>query len=407
MTKVGNPIRVLELRSVRGTGGGPEKTILAGAARTNGARAAVTICYLRDERDSVFAIDGRAADLGVEYVEIRERHSFDPSIWRPLVDIVRGRAIDIVHAHDYKTDFIALTLARVTGAIPLSTVHGWIHDSWRERRIYTPADRWLLRRYPRVIAVSDVIRTTLVSCGVKAERITTLLNGIDPLRFRRTPAQVADARRELGLEPGQLAIGAVGRLEPVKRFDVLLEAVARLPQQGQRPRVFVVGDGSLRAPLTALATKLGVDASFLGHRADIVRFHHAFDVFVQSSDSEGTPNAVLEAMALETPIVATSAGGTRGILTDDLHGLIVPCGDAGALAGAIARTLDDHDGALARATCARARVERELSFDERTRRLESLYEELAAARRDRGARPRTFDSFLRAGNSLRANTKRG
>ena len=156
MTKVRNPVRVLELRSVRGTGGGPEKTILAGAARMNPARAAVTVCYLRDERDPAFAIDSRAADLGVEYVEVRERHSFDPSVWRPLVDIVRARAIDIVHAHDYKTDFIALALARATGAIALSTVHGWIHDSWRERRIYAPADRWLLRWYPRVIAVFTI-----------------------------------------------------------------------------------------------------------------------------------------------------------------------------------------------------------------------------------------------------------
>jgi glycosyltransferase involved in cell wall biosynthesis len=148
--------------------------------------------------------------------------------------------------------------------------------------------------------------------------------------------------------------------------------------------LFIVGDGSLRAPLAARAAKLGVAVSFLGHRADIVRLHHAFDVFVQSSDSEGTPNAVLEAMALETPIVATNAGGTRGIVTDDLHGLIVPCGDAGALAAAIARTALDRDSALARAKCARARVERELSFDERTRRLETIYEELAAGRRARG-----------------------
>src|SRR5437870_1529916 len=357
MTKVGNPIRVLELRSVRGTGGGPEKTILAGAARMNPARAAVTVCYLRDERDPVFAIDSRAADLGVEYVEVRERHSFDPSVWRPLVDIVRARAIDIVHAHDYKTDFIALALARATGAIALSTVHGWIHDSWRERRIYAPADRWLLRWYPRVIAVSDVIRTTLVSYGVKAERITTLLNGIDPLHFRRNPGQVADARREVGLEPGQLAIGAVGRLEPVKRFDVLLEAVARLQQQASSPRLFIVGDGSLRAPLGALAAQLGVDASFLGHRVDIVRLHHAFDVFVQSSDSEGTPNAVLEAMALETPIVATDVGGTAELVDNGVHGCVVPRRDIDKLNGAIESLLTDRTRAQMMSARARHPVE--------------------------------------------------
>ena len=364
---------------MRGTGGGPEKTILAGAVRTDPARAAVTVCYLRDRRDPVFAIDGRAADLGVEYVEVRERHSFDPSIWRPLVDIVRSRGIDIVHAHDYKTDVIALALARATGAIPLSTVHGWIHDSWRERYIYTPADRRLLRWYPRVIAVSEVIRSTLVAGGVRADRITTVLNGIDSTHFRRDPAQVAGARRALGLEPGDIAIGTVGRLEPVKRFDVLLEAVARLRNDTRAFKLFVVGDGSLRGTLEELARNLGVSATFLGHRTDVVRLHHAFDLFVQSSDSEGTPNAVLEAMALETPIVATDAGGTSGIVTQDVHGLIVPCGDPDALAAAIARTASDRGAATARALCARSRIEGELSFDERTRRLERVYEELAAA----------------------------
>ena len=75
------PVRVLELRTVRGTGGGPEKTILLGAARA-GDGIAVTVCYLRDDRDPVFSIDRRASAAGVDYVEVRERHSFDPSIWR-------------------------------------------------------------------------------------------------------------------------------------------------------------------------------------------------------------------------------------------------------------------------------------------------------------------------------------
>src|SRR6188472_4414588 len=99
-----NPIRVLELRSVRGTGGGPEKTILLGAARSDRSRYAVTVCYIRDLRDDVFHIDGRATELGVDYVEVRERHSFDWRIWPELRRLVRERRIDIVHSHDYKTN---------------------------------------------------------------------------------------------------------------------------------------------------------------------------------------------------------------------------------------------------------------------------------------------------------------
>ncbi|MGC4081723.1 MAG: hypothetical protein QM736_06370 [Vicinamibacterales bacterium] len=94
------PIRVLELRSVRGTGGGPEKTILQGAARADRDRFAVTVCYLRDVRDDVFEIDAVAGNLPVDYIEVRERHSFDPGVWGQLRRIIRDRKIDIVHAHD-------------------------------------------------------------------------------------------------------------------------------------------------------------------------------------------------------------------------------------------------------------------------------------------------------------------
>ena len=113
--------------------------------------------------------------------------------------------------------------------------------------------------------------------------------------------------------------------------------------------------------------ELGLQAScrLLGHRNDIIALHHAFDVFVQSSEREGTPNAVLEAMALETPAVATDVGGTSELMTDGIHGLLVPRHDVRALQDAIARTLADPGAARTRATAARARIESDLSFEQR------------------------------------------
>ena len=115
------PIRVLELRSVWGTGGGPDKTILAGARLSNPAQFAITVCYIRDARDTVFTIDQRARALGLDYVEILERHSFDWRVWPALKRLVRERRIDIVHAHDHKTDALTWALARVAPIVPLST----------------------------------------------------------------------------------------------------------------------------------------------------------------------------------------------------------------------------------------------------------------------------------------------
>lgn len=376
-----SPIRILELRSVRGTGGGPEKTILQGAASTDPRRFAVTVCYIRDARDRIFGIDARARRLGLDYVEIRERHSFDPAIWPALRQLVRHRRIDIVHAHEYKTDLLAFALARAAGIVPLATVHGWTGHTLRDRFYYT-ADRWLLARFPRVIAVSGEIRTVLEKAGTRRGRIATILNGIDHRTFIRDRGREAAARAALGISPGESVLGAVGRLEPQKRFDVLLDVFARLRRRWPNLRLLIAGEGGSRAVLERQIRSFDVadSCSLLGHWPDVLRLHHALDLFVQSSRYEGTPNAVLEAMALETPVVATSVGGTAELVEDGVDGLVVPPNDAAALAYAIEHTLLDRVATARRVANARARVERELSFDARMRKVEAIYEELGGRR---------------------------
>jgi glycosyltransferase involved in cell wall biosynthesis len=371
-------ISVLELRSVRGTGGGPEKTILCGAARHDRRRFRVTICYIRDVRDQVFGMDARARQLGVDYVEVSERHSFDRSIWPELRAIVRDRRIDLIHGHEYKTNLLAWLLGRQTGAIPLATAHGWTGDSPRERWVYYPADRQVLKRLPRVIAVSSDIRQRLIKAGASAARVPVLLNGIEPADFRRDPAIRERVRREMGFLVRDQVVGAVGRLEPQKRFDLLLDAFARLRRDWPHARLVLVGDGSLRDRLERQAARLGLGHAchFLGHRLDIAGLHNAFDLFVQSSDYEGTPNAVLEAMAMETPIVATDAGGTTELAADGDHARVVPSGDADVLRRAMQDALAEPQAARRRAAAARQRIERDLSFAERTRKLEDIYVDL-------------------------------
>lgn len=372
-------IRILELRSVRGTGGGPEKTILLGAARTDVRRFAVTVCYIRDARDPMFGIDVRARRLDLDYVEIRERHSFDPAIWPLLRRVVRDRGIDIVHGHDHKTNLMALLLAHAEPVIPLATAHGWSGRSWRDRSYYF-FERRLLPRFPIVIAVSESIRRVILAHGAAAGQVRRIPNGIDHEFFRRDPTVRDRLRRELGVATDDVVIGSVGRLEWIKRFDVLLEAVLGIREA--RPLVVIAGEGACRELIAHRASALGLAdrVRLLGHRSDIREIHHIFDVYVQSSDSEGIPNAVLEAMALETPVVATDVGGTRELITNGTHGLLVPPGDPASLAQAIEAALDDREGAARRAAAARDRVERELSFETRVAAVERVYQELVEQR---------------------------
>jgi len=376
------PIRILELRSVRGSGGGPEKTILNGARLAELGKFKITVCYIRDARDGSFAMDVRAAQIGIDYVEISERHSFDPSMFPKLRALVRQRRFHIVHAHEYKTDLLTLLLAKTEGIVPLATAHGWTGRLTRRERVYYAADKRLLARYPRVIAVSSAIREELVRCGCPPERISVVLNGIDHTVFMRDAAKRDAIRRELGLTPDDFVIGSVGRLETVKRYDLLMEAFGLLVQRHPRLHLLIAGEGGRLDELMALheRLRLGHACRFLGQRSDIMLVHQAFDMFVQSSADEGTANALLEAMALETPIVATDVGGTAELVADDVHGLLVPPVDLAALTAAIERVLQDPAAAAARAHAARVRVENELSFENRRARVEAIYEELAPGR---------------------------
>jgi glycosyltransferase involved in cell wall biosynthesis len=372
-------LRILELRTVRGTGGGPEKTILLGTVRTDPNRYAITVCYIRDEHDDVFHIDRRAGDLPVDYVEVRERNSFDPRVWPQLIELVKSRRVDLVHAHDHKADLLAWLLARKTGVIPMATAHGWTGHSARERYLYYPGDRFVLARMAHVVAVSSDIRNTLIHAGAKPDAVTVVLNAIDPVAFRRDCQRELGARAQFGFTQEQIVFGAVGRLEPQKDFARLITAFATVVQRVPHARLAIAGDGSLRADLQAQIhrSNLAERCRLLGHVADIPLLHHAFDVFVQSSIYEGTPNAVLEAMALETPIVATDAGGTAELARDGVEGLIVPYSDTNALSAALLRVIDDPTAMRERANAARRRVETELSFDTRVRRVETIYDALA------------------------------
>jgi glycosyltransferase involved in cell wall biosynthesis len=373
------PVRVLELRSVRGTGGGPEKTILLGAAMADRDRAQVTVCYLRDQRDTVFGVAEKAAGVDIDYVEVIERHSFDPSVWPQLQRLIANRGITLLHAHDYKTNLLALMLARSMGVAALSTVHGWTGHSTRERMCYYPVDKRVLARFPRLIAVSSDIASELARHGAQPARITTVLNGIDHRQFTRDRSREHDIRASLGFDRHHKVLGAVGRLEPQKRFDLLLDAFATVHAYRPETRLVIVGDGSQKGALEILRDRLGLQDSvtLLGHVTDVTGPHHAFDLFVQSSDYEGTPNAVLEAMALETPIVATAAGGTAELVEDGVHGRVVPMGSADRLRAAIDAAFANRAATLAMAGRARQRVEGALSFEARVRRVEAIYQEVA------------------------------
>ena len=372
------PLKILEFRDADGPGGGPEKTILNSAALADRSRFEVSVCYIRPLGDEDLSIRTSAEQLGVDYLEVFQNGKFDRKVFQKVRQIVRQKRIDLVHSHDYKTDFYNLILARREGIIPLSTAHGWTGHTRRERLIYYPVEKRLLRYFPIVICVSSEIAATLLRSGVKHERICVIPNGIDPDTFRRRDDQVVEYRTKLNCNPDEIIIGSVGRLEPQKRFDLLIESFAKIHQEFPRARLMIAGEGSQRDSLQSLINRLNLTnvCRLIGHCSQVIQFYHALDLYVQSSDYEGTPNVVLEAMAMEVPIVATDAGGTTDILESNVDGLVVPVGNVDRLSESIAHCLTRPELTRQRIVSARTKVESELNFVNRVRRVEQVYETL-------------------------------
>ena len=277
---------------------------------------------------------------------------------RALVQLIRQLRPDVVHAHSGVWYKVAVA-ARLAGVRRLVyTEHGRKHpDTMLDRVLGHLAARLTYR----VVAVSGSLADHLRGAlRISAEKIVVIPNGVDTSAFRPRPRPQALAAA-LGIHPGAAIIGSVGRLDPVKRYDLLLRAFAEtatcIRQAGmQSPSLVLVGDGEGRDALAQLAAGLGVadQVRFVGWQRDVTRYYALFDVFALSSVSEGTPVSLLEAMASAVPVVVTDVGGMPDVLGDALRDQLVPSLDGAALARKLSglllnRELRHRLGALGRA----------------------------------------------------------
>lgn len=372
-----NPL-VLHTRVVCGTGGGPEKTILNSARHLVPFGYDVLCAYMHPPGDPGFdELKRRAEALGAPMVGIEDRGPWDLRVARRLLDLCRTRRVAIWHGHDYKSNALGLLLRRSWPMKLVTTVHGWVSYSLRSR-FYYRIDRFSIRRYDRVICVSEDIHRTCLECGVAADRSVMIENAIDCAQWQRRLA-AAEAKQRLGLDPRRVAIGSAGRLTAEKNFEGLVRAVARLVSDGVDAELVLVGEGDRRPALEALAVELGLGdrVRLLGYRADMPEVYQALDVFALNSLREGLPNVLLEALALEVPVVATRVAGIPKLIEHEANGLLVePQADA-ELADAIRRLLGDGELRQRLAAAGRRTVEERYSFEVRMAKVRAVYGELS------------------------------
>jgi glycosyltransferase involved in cell wall biosynthesis len=365
--------------------GGAERLAAEIATRLDPQRFASTLCVTRWS-DAGHAASGDlpqrlragAEAAGVQFLGLRRRGPWDLPAWSPLVALLRGGGVQIVHGHMFGSNVWAVVLGRLARVpVVVAHEHTWAFEGGRLRGI---VDRRLVAAGSDVvIACSQEDRRRMIECQrIAPATVRFVPNGIDG----RPPTPGRDMRAELGIARDAPVVGSVGALRAQKRFDVLLRAAAELAPRWPGLRVVIAGDGAERPRLEALAAELGLGDTLLmlGARGDVPDVLQALDVAVASSDFEGSPLSVMEYMEAGLPVVATDVGGLAQIVHDGVHGVLVARRDPVALAGAIDGLLADPRRRRALGAAGRERRRAEFDLDVMVARIEQLYEQLYAAR---------------------------
>jgi len=375
-------IRMLHLRVVAGTGGGPEKTILNSPRfiRRHGFEAHVV--YLCPPHDSVAnSLQERALDADCPLTVLPDRGPFDWRILRSLLKICREKKIQLLQTHDYKSNALGLILRRFHRCSMVSMLHGWTDMSGR-MPLYKKVDQWCLPRYQSLICVSADLVEECKRLLIPDSKIHLVHNGIDVDQFQRS-LSTEQAKKEIGARDRRFLIGSVGRLSPEKGFVELIRAVHSLQAESIPLDLWIAGDGPQRTELEKLIVDLGLQDSvkLLGQLKDTITFYQAMDLFVLNSIREGLPNVLLEAMALGTPVVATAIAGIPSLVLDGICGrLIAPQNDA-ELRNAIRDAIHENDKTAQMARAARMRIEEEFSFAVRMEKIARIYENVIHGRK--------------------------
>jgi glycosyltransferase involved in cell wall biosynthesis len=376
---------VLHTRVVTGSGGGPDKTVLNSPRFLEGHGYRAICAYMHPPGDPGFELLlDRARACRANLIGIPDRGACDWRVAREMLALCRRENVAIWHGHDYKSNALGLLLARFWPMRLVTTVHGWGVTGGR-RAWYYAVDRLSLRFYERVICVSDDLLSQCVAARVAKARCRLVHNAIDTEHFMRRQTH-DEAKRRLGFNPGRLLVGAVGRLSAEKGFDALIAAADRLLSGGLDIELCIVGEGHERAALEGLIVRLGRQdrIRLAGYQGDTLGWYEAMDTYVLASLREGLPNVVLEAMAMEVPLVATRIAGVPRIVADGVNGVLIAPDDIDGMVAALRRVLEDQPLRARLAREGRETVEKSYSFAARMRKIRAIYDELLGRAELRG-----------------------
>ncbi|MHB8544295.1 MAG: glycosyltransferase [Leptospirales bacterium] len=295
---------------------------------------------------------------------------------------IRKEGIRIIHTFQPNANVLGTLVGRTLG-VPVVISRRNLGDFGG---LGSPRLAWLQRHLTngwssRVLANSRAVRqAAIVGEGFPAEKVALIYNGLDTKRFTPCP-DPSPLRFRLGIPETAFVFGIASGFRPVKGVDFMIRAFARAYPDCQGSILVIAGDGPERVLLKSLVHSLGLDAQvrFLGVRSDMESVYPVFDVFVLCSHSEGFSNAILEAMGMGIPVIASEVGGNIEMVSDGVQGYLVAPGDEKSLADRMIRLYSDPESARAMGHECRSWVERTNDRSIVQRQLANLYQEILRA----------------------------
>lgn len=355
---------------------GAEAVILNLCSAINRAGAHTSaIAVFANTSQPNFQLRDAALAAGIETHTIDCRGQLDSSVPARLQQLIRETQTDVVHTHGYKADIYAWWGLRRAGVL-VATCHNWI-DNDAALRVYGWLDRIVLRRFSRVVAVSEAVKSRLLNAGLAEDRVSLIRNGI-----LLEPFQAAAAERSSMARPF-CTVGFVGRLSPEKGPDIFVRAAALVLERFPSTKFILAGEGPEREALQTLIAELGVaeQVRLLGRQDDMPSLYAKLDIMVLSSRTEGLPMALLEAMASGLSVVATNVGAIPTVIENGHSGLLAPANDPSAIAGCISGLLADRARRHSMGESAKDLVTSQFSAEHMAEQYIRVYDEALAAGR--------------------------
>ncbi len=353
---------------------GPGRTILDCASSLEGKKYHFIIGTFSGGEQKTNSYSDEAKRRKLQLFKIRENSAFDINVGRQIIKVIKENDVNIIHTHDFRSNIFGLICGKLCRKPVITTVHGWIANDVKGK-LYILIDKLLLRFFDNVISVSNKTAELIKKSYISDKKLTVINNALKVENYK-LDKDFCEIRTEFGIDKEEILIANIGRLSPEKGQLDFLRLAKKIIEFNDKVKFILIGIGPDQNILESYVEKNNIKESviFAGFRNNMNDIYNEIDLVIQSSYTEGMPNVILEALLMETPVIASDVGGTSEIIKDKVNGVLFEKGRIDQLVIEVNRFLKNTEHFKILAKEGRKNILQNFSHSKRIKQLDQLYD---------------------------------